>query len=120
MFTKMLVGLALVFGLVLYAVVVKHLIPHPEGHLTVDDRWLLALSVLFFVGGLLAFQYRVMRRLAPERLLCIPATAAVCAAGSRLPGLVVVASVAVLLGVMQTITLRRFQRVALAHTVANH
>lgn len=110
----------MVFGLVLFAVVVKHLIPHPEGQLTVDDRWLLALSVLFFVGGLLAFQYRVMKRLAPERVLCIVAVAALAAAGAWLPGLVVVAGVAVLLGVMQAITWRRFQRGALAHVVAGH
>jgi low temperature requirement protein LtrA len=108
----------IVFGLVLYAVVVKHLIPHPEGHLTVDDRWLLALSVVFFVGGLLAFQYRVRKRVAPERVLCIPAAAVLCVAGAWLPGLVVVATVAVLLGVMQTITMRRFLRGTLAHTIA--
>ena len=90
----------------------KHLIPHPEGDLSVDDRWLLALSVLFFVGGLSSFQYRVMKRLAPERVLCITA------AGAWLPGLVVVAGVAVLLGAMQAITWRRFQRGALAHTLA--
>ena len=110
----------LVFGLVLFAVVVKHLIPHPDGHLTVDDRWLLALSVLFFVGGLLAFQYRVMKRLAPERLACIVAVAALAAAGAWLPGLVVVAGVAVLLGVMQAITWRRFQAGALAHVIDGH
>ena len=100
---------ALVFGMVLFAVVVKHLIPHPEGHLTQDDRWLLALSVLFFAGGLSAFQYRVMRRVSPERLLCIPAVAALCVAGAWLPGLVVIATVAVLLFVAQALTMRRFR-----------
>ncbi|MGB8859880.1 MAG: low temperature requirement protein A [Ilumatobacteraceae bacterium] len=108
----------IVFGLILYAVVVKHLIPHPDGHLTVDDRWLLALSVVSFVGGLLGFQFRVVHRLAPERVVAVALAAGVCALGAVLPGLVVVASIAVLLGVMQTITIRRFGRGALAHVVS--
>jgi len=105
----------LVFGLILYAVVVKHLVPHPDGHLTVDDRWLLALSIAFFVGGLLAFQFRVVHRLAPERAAAIAVAAGLCALGGRLPGLAVVGSIAVVLGVMQAITWRRFRRGELAH-----
>ena len=108
----------LVFGLVLFAVVVKHLIPHPDGHLTVDDRWLLALSVLCFVGGLSAFQYRVMKKMSPERLLCIPAVAALCVAGAWMPGLVVIAAVAVVLFVGQIFTMRRFRGGIHAHLVA--
>jgi len=110
----------LVFGIVLYAVVVKHLVPQPEGHLSVDDRWLLALSVVFFVGGLLSFQFRVVRRLAPERLATIALAVAICAFGGRIPGLAVVAAVAVMLGVMQTITLRRFRRSEVAQSLAPH
>lgn len=110
----------LVFGIVLYAVVVKHLVPQPEGHLSVDDRLLLALSVVFFVGGLLSFQFRVVRRLAPERFAAIAATIAVCAFGSRLPGLVVVALIALVLGVMQTITWRKFRVGELAYVTTNH
>lgn len=110
----------LVFGIVLYAVVVKHLVPQPEGHLSVDDRWLLALSVVFFVGGLLSFQFRVVRRLAPERFAAIAATIAVCGFGSRLPGVVVVALVALVLGVMQAITWRKFRVGELAHITTNH
>lgn len=107
------------FGLILYAVVVKHLVPHPDGHLTVDDRWLLALSVAFFVAGLLAIQVRVLHRMAPERIVAIPVAAGLCAAGAFLPGLVVVASIAVMLGLMQTITWRRFRVGPLAHAIAN-
>ena len=109
----------IVFGLILYAVVVKHLVPHPDGHLTVDDRWLLASSVAFFVVGLLAFQFRVLHRMAPERIVAIPAAAGLCAMGAYLPGLVVVASIAVVLGLMQAITLRRFRVGPLAHAVTN-
>jgi low temperature requirement protein LtrA len=110
----------LVFGLILYAVVVKHLVPEPDGHLAVDDRWLLALAVVCFVGGLLAFQFRVVRRLAPERLAAIPAAIGLSALGKFLPGLVVVAAMAVLLGAMQTITWRRFRVSALAEVTGNH
>ena len=106
-----------VFGLILYAVVVKHLIPHPNGYLASEYRWLLALAVACFVGGLSAFQLRVIRRVSLERLLAIPAAAGLCALGAVLPGLVLVASMAVLLAVMQTITLRRFAGGALAHII---
>ena len=104
-----------VFGLILYAVVVKHLVPHPDGHLSVDDRWLLALSVVCVVGGLLAFQFRVIRSLAPERLLAIPAAAGLGLLGKYVPGLVVVGLMAVMIGVMQAITWRRFRAGVLAH-----
>ncbi len=99
----------LVFGLVLYAVVVKHLVQHPNGHLSWDNRWLLGLSVTFFVGGLLLIQYRVVRRLAPERLIAIPVAAGLCALGNVLPALVVVAAVAVTYSVMTAITWHRYR-----------
>ncbi|MDO8364477.1 MAG: low temperature requirement protein A [Actinomycetota bacterium] len=98
----------IVFGLVLYAVVVKHLVPHPDGRLTVDDRWLLAISVALFLLGLLAIQYRAVRKVATERLVVVGAAAGLCALGGVLPGLVVVGAVAVLYGIMQAITWRRF------------
>lgn len=99
----------LVFGLVLYAVVVKHLVPHPNGHLSSDDRWLLGLSVAFFVAGLLALQFRAVRRVAPERVLAIPAAAGLCALGGVLPALVVMAAVTVVYSVMTAITWHRYR-----------
>ena len=50
-----------------------------------------------------------MRRVSPERLLCIPAVAALCVGGAWLPGLLVVAAVAVVLFVGQAFTMRRFR-----------
>ncbi|MEI8239807.1 MAG: low temperature requirement protein A [Actinomycetota bacterium] len=97
----------LVFGIILYAVVVKHLVPSPEGHLSIDDRWLLALSFGAFVGGLAATQLRVVRKVAPERLLAIPVVALWCVAGARMPGVVTVGGVAVAYAAMQAVTLRR-------------
>ena len=99
----------LVFGIILYAVVVKHLVPAPEGHLSVDDRWLLALSVTCFVGGLALTQYRVVRKVAPERLVAIVVTVVWCAAAKWMPGLATVGGIAVVHATMQAITLRRLQ-----------
>ena len=100
----------LVFGLILYAVVVKHLLAHPDGTLTVDDRWLLGLSVALFVGGQMANHWRLGRRVLPERPVIIVAAAGLCALGAWIPGLAVVAGIAVLLGIMQSITWRRYTR----------
>jgi hypothetical protein len=80
------------------------------GHLTVDDRWLLGLSFAAVVGGLLSIQYRVVRGLAPERIVAIVVVAGVCALGAVVEGTVVVALVAVAYGAMQAITWRRVSR----------
>jgi low temperature requirement protein LtrA len=98
------------FGIILYAVVVRHLVDHPVGHLSVDDRWLLGLSVAAVVGGLLGIQYRVVRSLAPERLAAVVVAAGVCLLGAVLEGTLVVGLVAVVYGVMQAITWRRISR----------
>jgi low temperature requirement protein LtrA len=98
----------LVFGLVLYAVVVKHLVP-PERPSAARRSLAARLSVVFFVGGLLAFQWRAVRRLAPERVAAIPVAAGLCALGSVLPALVIVAAVAVTYSVMTAITWHRYR-----------
>ena len=100
----------LVFGLILYAVVVKHLVAHPDGTLAADDRWLLGLSVALFVGGQMANHWRFARRVIPERPVAIVAAAGLCALGAWVPGLAVVAGIAVLLGIMQAVTWRRVTR----------
>jgi low temperature requirement protein LtrA len=99
----------IVFGIVLYAVVVKHLIPHPTGHLAVNDRWLLACAAASFIGGLLGIQFRVVHRLAPERVAAIGVVAGLCAVGGALPGRLLIVGVAVVIAAMQTITWRRFK-----------
>lgn len=99
----------LAFGLVLYAVVVKHLVPHPYGHLTVDDRWLLAASVAAFVGGLLLLRLRLSGKVAWPRLIVVVAVVGLCLLGGQLPGLVVVAGAAVLIGAMQAFSLRSYR-----------
>jgi low temperature requirement protein LtrA len=104
----------LVIGLILYAVVVKHLMLHPAGHLHATDRWLLFLSAAMFIGGLVGLQLRVVRRVAPERLLAIAAIGALCAGGRHARGVIVVGLVAVAFALMQAVTYRRFNRSPLA------
>ena len=102
----------IVFGLVLYAVVAKHVVAHPTEPPSGGDLVLLTGAVAFFVGGLLGLQWRAMHRLAPERVVAIVAVAVVCwSAGPRLPGAVLVAVVAVIVAIMQAITLRRYDRI---------
>ena len=98
----------LAFGLVLYAVVVKHIVVHPYGHLTSDDRWLLASAVAAFVGGLLLLRLRISGKVAWPRLLVVVAVAALCWLGNRLSGLTIVGGVALLIGAMQAYSLRRY------------
>lgn len=99
----------LVAGIVSYAVVTKHLVAHPEGHLSAHDRWMLGLAVLLFVGGLMVQQFVIIRRVAPERVVALVVCVAGAAAGRWIPALALVPGVAVVLGVMQAITLRRMQ-----------
>lgn len=103
----------IVTGIVLYAVVAKHLVGAPYEHLHTADLAVLFGSVLCFVGGLLNLQYRNVRKLAPERLAVIAATALWCAlAGPVLSAMAVVAGIAVMFLAMQTVTLRRLDRQA--------
>jgi low temperature requirement protein LtrA len=110
----------IVFGLVLYAVVAKHVVAHPTDPLSESDLVALAGAIAFFVGGLLGLQWQAVRRLAPERVAAIVAVAGLCwSAGPRVPGVVLVAVVAVVTAIMQTITLRRYDRLAATRSSRN-
>jgi low temperature requirement protein LtrA len=103
----------IVFGVVLYAVAAKHVVAHPQANLGEGDLAALATSVAFFLGGLLGVQWQVVRRLAPERLVVIAGVAVLCATvGPEVSGTLMVAAVALVLAIMQVITLRRFDRSA--------
>jgi low temperature requirement protein LtrA len=97
----------LVVGLILYALVAKHIVQFPAGKLKADDRWMLAISAVCFIGGLLAIQWRVVRRLAPERIVAIVAICALCALGAHARSVILVGLVAVVLAAMQAVTVRR-------------
>ena len=99
----------LVAGIVSYAVVTKHLVAHPDGHLSAHDRWMLGLAVLMFLGGLMLQQFVIIRRVAPERVVALVVCLGAAAAGRWIPALVLVPGVAVVLGVMQAVTLRRMR-----------
>ncbi len=104
----------IVGGIIGFAVVAKHMVPHPTDDLPTADRALFAASIALIVGGHLGLQWRVVRHLAPERIAAIAAVAALCAAATTLDGVTVVAAVAVILLVMQLVTSRRFFRGELA------
>jgi low temperature requirement protein LtrA len=107
----------IVFGLVLYAVVAKHVVAHPTDPAAGTDLVVLTGAIAFFVGGLLGLQWQAMHRLAPERLAAIAAVAALCwVAGPRVPGAALVAVVAVIVAIMQVITLRRYDRLVAERT----
>jgi low temperature requirement protein LtrA len=111
----------IVFGLVLYAVAAKHVVAHPVGHLGSWDLAVLAGALTLFVGGLLGLQWRTARRVAPERVVVIIGGAALCRSiGPRIPGVALVAVLAVIIAVMQAITLRRFDRLAAEGSHTSH
>ena len=107
----------IVFGLVLYAVAAKHVVAHPTdpasgGDLVVLDR-----------------RCRLLRRRSPGPAVAGDASAgararhgdrrcggAVLGRGPRVPGAVLVAVVAVIVAIMQAISLRRYDRIVAERT----
>lgn len=99
----------LVFGIILYAVVAKHVVAHPDGELERADQWMLMSAVMLFLGGQLTIQFRLVRRVSRERLVAMVGAVLVPVVGSSVPALAVVAAVAVGLGVMSVLIWRRFR-----------
>jgi low temperature requirement protein LtrA len=97
-----------VFGIIMYAVVAKHVVAHPGDPIDGPDRWFLAGSALSIIGGLLLTQFRIVRRLAPERVLMIAATALLAFTLTSVDGAIVIAVLAAGLAAMQAVTWRRF------------
>jgi len=100
----------IIAGIICYAVVVKHLVPHATDAIHPDERWLLIATVVLIVGGFLSMQRRVVRRLALERIAAIAMVAVWCTLASGVAASVVVGGVIAILGVMQAISWRRFRR----------
>jgi low temperature requirement protein LtrA len=107
----------IVAGIIAYAVVAKHMVAEPTESLPGSDRWLLIAAFAMLVGGYLHIQFRVIHRLAPERVVAIAAVAAWVLVGARLPGSAAVGGIAAILAVMQTITWRRFRTGELAAAI---
>ena len=99
----------LVFGLILYAVVAKHIVAHPADELARADQWMLMSAVMFFVGGQLAIQFRLIRRLSGERLLVVGAMPLVPVVSPYVPAVAVIGAVVCALGVMSIAVWRKFR-----------
>ncbi len=107
----------IVFGLVLFAVAAKHAVGHPTDPLGTGDLAVLAGAVAAFVGGLLGLQWQVVRRLAPERVVVVAVVALACwVIGPLVAGGLLLAAVAMLIAIMQAITVRSYER----RTAASH
>ncbi len=105
----------IVFGLVLYAVAAKHVVPHPTEPLAAADLAALAGAVLLFVGGLAGLQWQVIRRIAPERVAVVVLVGGLCAfVGPHVSAVAVVVAVGVSVAAQQTVTLRSYERRAAA------
>lgn len=108
----------IVCGVISYAVVAKHLVQHPAGHLHLADRLMLLGSVVLFVGGLLNIQFQVSRRVSWVRFAAIGSVGIVVAVRGSIPALAMVATAGVILGVMAMISFRRFQKTDMSRTLA--
>ncbi len=103
-----------VFGLVLYAVVAKHVVAHPTDPLGTADLVALAGAVAFFVGGLAALQWQCVHRLSRERSLLVVAVAALCAlVGPQVDAVVIVSLVGLVVATQQAVTYRSFVRASM-------
>ena len=62
-----------VLGIILYAVAAKKTLEHPLDPLSKPGRWALGLGIAFFLGGFALMRFRVIRRVAWERLFAAAA-----------------------------------------------
>ncbi len=99
----------IVTGIIAYAVVVKHMVAHPNESLPYADRWLLVAAFVMLLGGCLHIQWEVTRQLALECFIAVGVMAAWLLIGASLAGWAAVAGIAAILAAMQSITWRRFR-----------
>jgi low temperature requirement protein LtrA len=99
----------IVTGIVAYAVVVKHMVADPTRTLPIGDRWMLIASLVMLIGGCLHVQWRLVRRLAPERFVAVAVIGAWMLIGAELPGSAAVGGIAVILAVMQAVTWHQYR-----------
>jgi low temperature requirement protein LtrA len=108
----------IVTGILAYAVVVKHMVADPSASLPGNDRRLLIAAFVMLIGGCLQIQWQVIHRLAQERFVAVAVIAAWVLLGASLSGSAVIAGIAGILAVMQSITWRRFRAGALAEVTS--
>ena len=87
----------IVFGIILYAVAAKKTLSDPSEPLSDAGRWALGLGVAFFLSGFVLARYRVIRRVAWER---IAAGVAALLAAATLGGADALVTLAVVLAIL--------------------
>jgi len=100
----------LIIGIVLYSVVVEGVVHHPSAALSASDRWLLALAIGLFTGGLDVLRFRLARSWSPERIAVIGVTVAGCVVAADLSGVLLITGIGVVLFVAQFVRYRKYRR----------
>lgn len=95
----------LVLGLAFLASIIEHVVAHPTDHLHTDELWLLGTALVLIIGGFMGLQWRLRRKVSPERLAAIASGSLMLwLVGPHVGGTAVIALVAGLLIAMQAIT----------------
>lgn len=98
----------LVLGLAFLASVIEHVVAHPGDDLHTDELWLLGTSVVLIAGGFMGLQWRLRRRIAPERPIAVVVVIVLLRfVGPLVAGTAMIAIVAGVMAAMQTITSSR-------------
>lgn len=101
----------MVFGIIAFAVVVKHVVFDPTRLLHHGDLWILATSLTTTIGGFMAFHFMYNRGVAIERPLALAALLVLVLWGGRhLPGALLLTAVGAVLLVMHAVTMRWMER----------
>ncbi len=87
----------MVLGIILYAVAAKKTLEHPLDPLTEPGRWALGLGIAVFLSGFVLARFRVVRRVAWER---VAAGLAAVIAAVLLDGTDAIVTLAVVLGIL--------------------
>lgn len=109
----------LVFGVILYAVVAKHVMLHPTDPLPPADRWLLAASCVLFIGAFMHIQWRSVRRVSSVRVSAVVGGIALAVLATWVGGVIIVALYAVVLAVAATLNHRSFLQSDLGRRLRN-
>ncbi len=100
------------FGIILYAVAAKKTLEHPLDPLSEAGRWALGLGIAIFLCGFALMRFRVVRRIAWERLAAAALAVALAVALDGLDAIVTLGIVIVVLLLsvaFETARLREFR-----------
>lgn len=101
----------LVLGIAFLAGVIEHVVAHPEGHLHTDHLWLLGTATVLVAGAFMGLQWRLRRKVVPERPIAVAVVVVLLAtAGPHVGGVAMIAIVAAVMAAMQAVTAARVAR----------